>query len=480
MADLRRTLTAMAAVLASYGSALAVEHWAHLRLDIVIVAVVLAMTLARIQRSADHVDRLAGLVLLPAVAVLAWATGHLISAYPDAGDALFTMLMAASIWVRRSGPRAARAGLLIVPPLIAVLITGEGGPGQAGLGWILLIALIAAGWVSICQLLAARTGFARATRQTMTAARPSARRVSASTRMALQLGVALAIAFIAGRQLWPGHWSWVVLTAYIVCSGAAGRGDVLLKGVLRAAGAAAGTLVAAGIAGAFGPRADVTVVLMFVALAAATWLREFSYAYWAGIVTAVLSLLYGWFGESPGALLDTRLEGVLLGAALGIAASWLILPVRTAEVLKRRSADALAALSGLLAVDRTDPAALQHGQAEFDQRVALLGRIAQPPRTQRLLFSRWWPRAASGADTIDAITRLTRPVRAFAQAADDPVAEDALRAVASNVVAVRLAIGRRPGPRYQAAVPLPDGPRGAALGQIDHALGHLALVLNEA
>jgi len=414
--------------------------------------------------------------------VLSWATGHLMSAHPDVGDIFFVLLMAASIWTRRFGPRAARAGLLIVAPLIAVLITGQGGPGQAGLGWVVLVALIAAAWVSICQLLAVRTGFASPAQSTMTPARPSARpstrRISASTRMALQLGTALAAAFVTGRLLWPDHWSWVVLTAYIVCGGAAGRGDVLLKGVLRTAGAAIGTLVAAGIAGAFGPRADATVVLMFAALTAATWLRELSYAYWAGIVTAVLSLLYGWFGEAPGALLDTRLEGILVGAALGIAASWLILPVRTADVIKRRSADALAVLSGLLAVDPMDPAALRRGQAEFDQRVALLGRIAQPPRAQRLLFSRWWPRAASGADTIDAITSLTRPVRAFAQSTDDPLGENALRAVASNVVAVRLAIGRRSGRGYEAAVLPPDGPRGAALGQIDHALGRLALVLS--
>lgn len=472
MVDPRPTLTAMAAVLASYGSALAVEHAAHLHVDIVIVTVVLAMTLARIQRSADHVDRLAGFALLPAVAVLAWATGHLMSAHPDGGDACFVLLMAASIWVRRFGPRAARAGLLIVSPLIAVLITGQGGPGQAGLGWVVLIALIAAGWVSVCQLLAGHPA-----PPTMAAARPSARRISASTRMALQLGAALTAAFVTGRLLWPAHWSWVVLTAYIVCSGAAGRGDVLLKGVLRAAGAAAGTLVAAGIAGTFGPRADATVVLMFVALAAATWLREFSYAYWAAIVTAVLSLLYDWFGEAPGALLDTRLEGILVGAALGVAASWLILPIRTADVVRRRSADALAVLSGMLAADPADPAALRRGQVEFDQSVALLGRIAQPPRAQRLLFSRWWPRAAAGADTIDAITSLTTPVRAFARAAADPLAGDAVRAVAGNVVAVRLAIGRRTGRDYEAAVVPPDGPRGAALGQIDGALGRLALVL---
>lgn len=281
---MRNAVTALAAVLASYASALALEHAAGLHLDIVIIAVVLAMTLARIQRTAGRADRLAAFALVPGVAALAWVTGHLMSAHPDLGDAAFVVLMAASVWVRRFGRRAARAGLLIVSPLIAVLIIGQGGPGQAGPGWVMLVAVVACGWVTVCQVLAERTGFTPRTQPAVMAggAKPATRRIAASTRMALQLGAALAAAFAAGRLIWPAHWSWVVLTAYIVCSGAAGRGDVLLKGVLRMAGAAAGTLVAAGIAGAFGPRADVTVVIIFVALFLATWLREYSYAYWAG------------------------------------------------------------------------------------------------------------------------------------------------------------------------------------------------------
>ena len=60
---LRSTCVAMAAVLASYGSALLVERLAGLRLDIVIWAIVLTMTLARIQRQAGLAERLAGFVL---------------------------------------------------------------------------------------------------------------------------------------------------------------------------------------------------------------------------------------------------------------------------------------------------------------------------------------------------------------------------------------------------------------------------------
>ena len=205
--------------------------------------------------------------------------------------------------------------------------------------------------------------------------------------MALQMATALAAAFAIGRTIWPGHWAWVVLTAFIVCSGARGRGDVVLKGALRGAGAAAGTAVATAVAGTFGPHADASVVVMFAAVAVATWLREFSYAWWAACVTAVLSLLYGWFGQAPGGLLETRLEGIAVGAALGIAASWLILPVRTSDVARRRAADALAALSGVLTADWRDPAALGHRQAAFQHTVISLGQIAPPLRAQRLLLA---------------------------------------------------------------------------------------------
>ena len=281
--------------------------------------------------------------------------------------------------------------------------------------------------------------------------------------MALQMAAALAAAFAVGRAAWPGHWTWTVLTAFIVCSGARGRGDVVLKGALRGAGAAAGTLVATAIAGAFGPHADASVAVMFAVLAVATWLREFSYAWWAGCVTAVLSLLYGWFGQAPGGLLETRLEGIAAGAALGIAASWLILPVRTGDVARRRSADALAALSGMLTADWHDPAALRRHHIAFQHTVGSLGQIAPALRAQRLLLSPLQatrPGTPRLADVIDAIESCTRPVLSIAgtalhhpEAGDDPCVARLNKAVTTNITAARLAIGRRPGATYRAATP---------------------------
>jgi hypothetical protein len=61
--ELRAAMTALGAVLATYAASLLLEHSAHQHVDLVITAVVLAATLARTQRRADRVDRLAGLVL---------------------------------------------------------------------------------------------------------------------------------------------------------------------------------------------------------------------------------------------------------------------------------------------------------------------------------------------------------------------------------------------------------------------------------
>jgi hypothetical protein len=509
LAELRRASVAMAAILATYACALLVEHQAGLHVDIVILAIVLAMTTARIQRAAGPADRLIGLAVLPAAAVAAAGISRLMSVHPDAGDALFVAGMFASVWVRRFGPHATRAGTLLTAPLVAVLIMPPSGLPGPGTLWVAVIALIASLWVSVFLLLAYRTGLA-VPPHGPAAARPPAgaaagKRIRVSTRMALQLATALAAAFAVGRTIWPGHWAWVVLTAFIVCSGARGRGDVVLKGTLRGAGAAAGTAVATAVAGPFGPHADASVVVMFAALAIATWLREFSYAWWAACVTAVLSLLYGWFGQAPGGLLETRLEGIAAGAALGIAASWLILPVRTGDVARRRAADALAALSGVLTADWRDPAALRQRQAAFQQTVISLGQIAPPLRAQRLLLAplrSTRPGTPRLADVIEAIESCAQPVgcivgasRRGPGAAGTPCVARLNKAVVANITAARLAIGRRPGAAYRAAVPgtcaaagLSDdgtgecdcrelaecGQLAAALTGIDRALGTVA------
>ena len=81
----------------------------------------------------------------------------------------------------------------------------------------------------------------------------------------------------------------------------------------------------------------------------ATWLQAGDYAYWAVAVTAVMALLYGYYGgERSAGLLLTRLEGIAVGGAIAVVAASVIVPVRSTDVLRRRVADNLAALTGYL------------------------------------------------------------------------------------------------------------------------------------
>ncbi|MFI0960530.1 FUSC family protein [Streptomyces sp. NPDC021080] len=461
---LRTTAVGMATVLGTYGLALLVEHEAGLHVDSVVQAVVIASALGRVQRLFDRTDRLLACVVLPCAAAAGTELSTLIQQHPDAGDAAFVVGVAGAIWVRRFGARATRAGTLVVLPLIAVLVVPAGAvpvSGHEHTAWAAVTALAAVVWGTVVTWTAQHTGLVpRPPSAKVTTAPPAPRRrPTASTRMALQMAAALTAAFVIGRNLWPDHWAWVVLTAFLVCSGARSRGDVLVKGAWRTLGAAAGTVVATAVSGQFGPRSDAAVVVIFVVLAVATWLRELSYAYWAGCVTAVLSLLYDWFGQSPGDLLHTRLAGIAVGAVLGVAASWLVLPVRTEAVVRARTAAALSGLGELMEADWLDGPAVRVAQDRFAYRVEQLAIVTAPMRVlaavpvPRSLSALWQPDDLT-LRTVAALRRCAEPVDDLADAAGsapdaltaDPAVARGRARVAAHALGVRRAIGRRPAP----------------------------------
>lgn len=217
--------------------------------------------------------------------------------------------------------------------------------------------------------------------------------------MALQLAVALAAAFVVGGLLFPEHAMWVVLTAYIVSAGNRGRGDVLHKSVLRVVGALGGSLAAVALAVAV-PTASgfAAVVVIFAALFAGTWLRTYSYAYWALTVTLVLTLLQELFGISPllgpggvteeAGMLAARMAAIVVGAVLGVAAAWFVLPVRSTDVLRRRLSELLVALSEAVGPDAPGAQDRRSRVAAFRTSLARVEELAPAHRARRLLGGR--------------------------------------------------------------------------------------------
>jgi len=365
-----------------------------------VLAVALAIGLGRGDQPADASSLLRKLVALPLVALAAAAVGLTLVAQPLAGAILFTAGIVLSIWLRNFGARGREVGRVVALPFITMLVVPVGIDSQAGPA-VTAAFVIAAGAVamicaSILSRIASRTGFLRRPTEPRFVPPPREARATGlpvATRMALQMLVALALAFGIGFLLLPAHWSWVVLSAFIVCSGAIGRGDAIYKGILRVAGAACGTLAAA-LLQAVAPRNAVEdAVLIFALLFAGIYLRAFSYAYWAACVTLVFALLQGDQHGAAFATFALRLGGIAIGALCAIAATWFVFPIRTEQVVRRRVADALAALRGIVAAGGTgDPWHPRHA-AMLDHHASELDRVAPPVRLHRRVIG-----SKSGAD----------------------------------------------------------------------------------
>jgi hypothetical protein len=369
-----------------------------------VLAVVLCISLSRSQLDRDRRGRIEAALVLPAVGLVAVGVGTLLRAAPWIGALVFTAGMFFSIWLRRFGPMARRAGSLIALPFVALLSTPYipatlVSPALALLMPV-IIALLALLWVGALHALARRSGFLAAAPTPEpplpAAVRASSLRPIASTRMAIQMAVALAASFVIGYAFFTERWSWIVLTAFIVNSGNRGRLDVAYKSVLRVAGAAAGTIIALSLSMHSGSHDQVTVVLILIVIFLGIWLRPLGYAWWALFVTIALALLQGFTGSPAAHMLWPRLEEILIGAAIGVASAWFVFPVRSTAALRRRLADALAALAEAL-----DPTVAVRTSGHFAAAVASVEQMRPAFSASRLATRRF--RSAQPADWVDTL-----------------------------------------------------------------------------
>jgi hypothetical protein len=203
--------------------------------------------------------------------------------------------------------------------------------------------------------------------------------------MALQMLAALGLAFAIGLTFFPAHWSWVVLTAFIICSGSVARGDAIYKGFLRLGGAIGGTLAGAVIGHVAFPNQEVYAAVVFAVLFAGIFLRQLNYAYWAACATLIFALLQGSEGPNVGPLFAIRVLCILIGALCAVAATWFVYPIRTEQLVRRRVADALAGLRDFLGAPPKDP---EHSSklAALEPHAFELERVAPPVRLHRAVF----------------------------------------------------------------------------------------------
>ncbi|MEN8651418.1 FUSC family protein [Streptomyces sp. 21So2-11] len=150
-----------------------------------------------------------------------------------------------------------------------------------------------------------------------------------TTRAAFQVSVGSVLAIIGGELLSTERWYWAVLTCWVVFLNTASTGEILVKGYRRLLGTILGVVAGVALAGLVGDHTWVAFALVLVLIFGMFFSAPLSYALMSFFVTAMLGLLYTLLNSYSFDVLVLRIEETALGAACGIIAAVLVLPVHT-------------------------------------------------------------------------------------------------------------------------------------------------------
>ncbi len=204
-----------------------------------------------------------------------------------------------------------------------------------------------------------------------------------TTRAAVQVAVGSSLAIVGGELLSTQRWYWAVLTCWIVFINTSSTGEILVKGYRRLLGTVFGVVAGIVLAGLVGQHTWTAFALVLVLIFAMFYSAPLSYTLMSFFVTAMLGLLYTLLHTYSWEVLLLRVEETALGAACGVVAAALVLPVQT----DRRTNELLGTvLERLAGVTEAAVAQLSGGPADelldksrdLDQALADLRAATQP------------------------------------------------------------------------------------------------------
>ncbi|WP_290051123.1 FUSC family protein, partial [Amycolatopsis solani] len=168
------------------------------------------------------------------------------------------------------------------------------------------------------------------------------------TRSAIQAVVGGGLAVLGGELVSHQRWYWAVLTVFVVFIGASSAGATFVKGVRRLGGTLIGIVGGVLLALLVGGNTAATLGLIMVCVFGMVYTARVSQVVMAFFITSMLGLLYSLLGTFSLAVLWIRLAETAVGAAAGILAAVVIVPVRTRSVMLDDIAEVLDELEEFL------------------------------------------------------------------------------------------------------------------------------------
>ena len=295
-------------------------------------------------------------------------------------------------------------------------------------------------------------------------------RLAPYARIAIQMGIAVGGAIIAGDALSGRRFYWAVIAAFITFMGANTAGEQLRKSVFRVAGTVIGIIAGSVLAHYVGDRVWLQIVVVLVSLFLGLYLFRINYTFMTIGITVMVSQLYVELAEFSNSLLLLRLAETAVGAGVAILTVLLVLPLhvgRVARVAARQQIEALADLIDRCLDRLADPVSaagsdlqLRAAARRVDVAHQALVATIRPMRTP--VFGRLASRVAGFLETAVAAQHYARNLLLDASTRyadlDKPAIESlgaARRQLADSVGAVTAALAPAPG-----AAPAADGDAG--------------------
>ena len=169
-----------------------------------------------------------------------------------------------------------------------------------------------------------------------------------TTRQAIQVAVAAALAIVIGEWVSPSRWYWAVIAAFVIFAGTNTWGETLTKGWQRLLGTALGVPCGMLVATLVSGDRVVSLVLIFVCLFCSFYFTRVAYGMMTFWITTMLALLYGLLGEFSFGLLMLRIEETGIGALIGVAVAILVLPSNTQTAVRNNAHAFLTTLCELI------------------------------------------------------------------------------------------------------------------------------------
>lgn len=174
-------------------------------------------------------------------------------------------------------------------------------------------------------------------------------RLRLTTRSAIQIAVAAALAIMIADQVSSSHYFWAVTAVFVTFMGTNHSREQFYRAFYRAAGTLVGVAIGLGVGHALGR--DHTfglVVVVLVSVFVTAYFVQINYGIAMAGITVAISMVYVQLGEFSNSLLLTRLEVTAIGAAVAAAVAITVIPLRAGSVIRVALQDQLLALRALL------------------------------------------------------------------------------------------------------------------------------------